>query len=203
MRSTPPVHLIGVFSLVIILLVALGLATTGSPSNSAWAQSNPTPTLAPASTVVRPLPAGWGPFTSTSYDVQNTGLSGQTCFAANADGTVGVDWSQLYHAGTDWFLTSNVTGGAGVNVVAIAPGRVNYRQDGFYPGAVVILEHKLPDGSTRYSQYGHIVNVQVSVGQLVAPGQVIGVVLNQGQNTHVHWEVRYLGWKAQLGENPE
>jgi hypothetical protein len=63
--------------------------------------------------------AGFGPYTTTDYNVQNPNLSGfKQCF--------GADWSQLWHAGEDWLKKGDPSGTAGAVVAAVANGIVRF-----------------------------------------------------------------------------
>jgi murein DD-endopeptidase MepM/ murein hydrolase activator NlpD len=102
------------------------------------------------------------------------------------------------HAGEDWSKTQGAT--AGQNVYAIAEGYVKYVNTGTfvypsgYPGAVVIVEHHLPNGEIWYSMYGHLGHAAVSTGQSVSRGQSLGPILywpaNGFDNSHLHFEIR-------------
>jgi hypothetical protein len=117
----------------------------------------------------------------------------------------GVDWSRMLHTGEDWYrldyLTRNT---AGTPVYAVADGVVARHTPGLsYPGNVVVIRHRLPEGRDIYSMYGHIANVNVVVGQAVSRGQQIATVLNQGYvgrtpgrhpswDSHLHFEMRWM-----------
>lgn len=117
----------------------------------------------------------------------------------------GVDWSRAIHTGEDWYrddyLTANT---AGSPVYAVADGVVAQHNPGIsYPGNVVLIRHRLANGRTIYSMYGHVANVRVVVGQQVTRGQQIATVLNQGYvgrtpakhptwDSHLHFEMRYI-----------
>ena len=117
----------------------------------------------------------------------------------------GVDWSRMLHAGEDWYrqdyLTANT---AGAPVYAVADGVVERHDPGIsYPGNVVLIRHRLPDGRAIYSMYGHVANVRVVQGQLVSRGQQIATVFNQGYvgrtpnrhpawDSHLHFEMRWI-----------
>jgi hypothetical protein len=104
-----------------------------------------------------------------------------------------VPLNQLVHAGEDWAHS------AGTPVVAIGEGRVVYSEYAAYPGHVVVIEHTLTEAERAnaglntnliYSMYGHLNSPIVGVGQTVTAGQQIATILNQGSNSHLHWEVR-------------
>jgi murein DD-endopeptidase MepM/ murein hydrolase activator NlpD len=130
------------------------------------------------------------------FGVRNPDLTGLNQCYFDTQAGVFVPFNQLWHAGEDWFPDSHDQ-----PINAVANGIVKYVSPPGYsfPGAVVILEHILPDGSTVYSMYGHLdpSAVKVSVGQAVTEGQeiaarVIVQTLQDGSdNTHLHWEIRY------------
>ncbi len=100
-------------------------------------------------------------------------------------------YAGAYHAGEDWCTGSNgVCDGraAGHPVYAVGNGVVRYAS-GSYPGNVVIVEHRLPNGEIWYSMYGHVVT-GVSVNQTVSRGQQIAKIFDQAGNSHLHFEIR-------------
>lgn len=115
------------------------------------------------------------------YGIKNSSLPpGNSCY--------GIDWRNLYHAGED------ASAPAGTPVKAIADGEVVYVHpvQADYPGSFVLLRHDI-SGSIFYSGYGHLQeypNMPVSENQTVSKGQVIGYVLYQGSNSHLHFEIR-------------
>lgn len=122
------------------------------------------------------------------YGIKNAFLQGGSCF--------GVPWNQIYHAGEDWFRISE--NGAnipipGAEVTAVADGTVIWAQGINYPGRVVIISHtdsSLPQ--TTYSVYSHLAEpLEIQTGDAVLRGQRLGIVLNQSDNSHLHWEIRY------------
>jgi hypothetical protein len=116
----------------------------------------------------------------------------------------GVDWSRMLHTGEDWYRNDYLSANtAGSPVYSVADGVVERHNPGIsYPGNVVIIRHRLPDGRNIYSMYGHIANVRVVQGQIVSRGQQIATVLNQGYtgrtpnrhpswDSHLHFEMRW------------
>jgi murein DD-endopeptidase MepM/ murein hydrolase activator NlpD len=58
-------------------------------------------------------------------------------------------------------------------------------------GRAVILDH----GRGVFTGFWHLSQIDVTVGQVVGKGQVVGLVGNSGLSTgpHLHWEMRVLG----------
>jgi murein DD-endopeptidase MepM/ murein hydrolase activator NlpD len=87
-----------------------------------------------------------------------------------------------YHEGQD------IDAAYGTPVQVAAPGRVIIagRQRGY--GNVVYVDH----GGGLSTRYGHLSQIDVSLGQTVARGQTIGLVGSTGRSTgpHLHYEVR-------------
>ncbi len=94
----------------------------------------------------------------------------------------GAMWSSGYHTGVDFMASSGTT------VKAVGAGTVvSAGWAGSY-GNEVIIKHA--DG--KYSQYGHLSSLAVSVGQSVTAGQRIGLAGSTGNSTgpHLHFEIR-------------
>ncbi len=79
-------------------------------------------------------------------------------------------------------------------VFAMADGRVAGTASYSSEGEMVILEHALDDGTTVYTQYGHLQEVWVVENQPVRRGQPLGRIMDYPygtcSNDHVHVEVR-------------
>lgn len=62
-------------------------------------------------------------------------------------------------------------------------------------GNVIMIEHDWMDGSVWHTVYAHLSSIQVSCGQGVYQGQVIGAVGSSGNSTgpHLHFEIRQNG----------
>ncbi|MER6256269.1 M23 family metallopeptidase [Streptomyces sp. NPDC001584] len=91
-------------------------------------------------------------------------------------------WSSGYHTGIDF------TASTGTPVHAIGPAKVVSAGWGGAYGNQVVLRHA--DGI--YSQYAHLSRIDVSEGQTIPGGQVIGLSGNTGNTSgpHLHMEVR-------------
>lgn len=102
-----------------------------------------------------------------------------------------------FHTGQDWIGSGPVT--LGMPVRAAAAGRVTFSSPTAWgrDGGVIIIEHTLTDGSTVYTQYGHITD---AFGQAfpaaftcVEAGQIIAAIADVRPAPHLHWEARTSG----------
>ncbi len=167
----------------------------------------PPQTPEPATAFDFPLdPARFGPYlpyqsgplpVDTRFGAQNPGV-GQAgkCFV-DANGNK-VAFNQLYHAGEDWFAhdihgQADGAKGSGEPVRAIANGVVTWEESLGSEGYVIVVQHILTDGQRLWSAYWHVADVQVSVGQAVQLGQVVGRIHDRSYNSHLHWEIRTFG----------
>ncbi|HLD94406.1 MAG TPA: LysM peptidoglycan-binding domain-containing M23 family metallopeptidase [Anaerolineales bacterium] len=89
--------------------------------------------------------------------------------------------SESFHYGVDF------GGGALLAIYAPAPGRVVFAGPMDIRGNATIIDH----GWGVFTAYYHQEEVQVQVGDLVEPGQIIGIVGKSGRvsGPHLHWEV--------------
>lgn len=94
----------------------------------------------------------------------------------------GAMWSSGYHTGVDFIASSGTT------VKAVGAGTVVSAGWGGSYGNEVVIRHA--DG--KYSQYGHLSSLSVSVGQSVSAGQRIGLSGSTGNSSgpHLHFEIR-------------
>lgn len=99
------------------------------------------------------------------------------------------------HYGTD------MSGGYGAKILSVLDGTVTHIVDfcvvgfpscGGNYGNYITLQHTLESGQVIYTRYAHLHQVNVSVGQSVVAGEVIGLQGNSGfsTGTHLHFEVR-------------
>ncbi len=86
-----------------------------------------------------------------------------------------------YHRGVDF------AGATGTSVLAAADGRVVLADTLHIRGRATIIDH----GWGLYTAYAHQNSIQVSLGEQVSSGQVIGTIGSTGRSTgpHLHWEV--------------
>ncbi|EFL18685.1 M23 family metallopeptidase [Streptomyces sp. C] len=96
--------------------------------------------------------------------------------------TSGAMWSSGYHTGVDFIASTGTT------IRAVGAGTVVSAGWGGAYGNEVVIKHA--DG--KYSQYGHLSSLSVSVGQSVTGGQTIGLSGATGNVTgpHLHFEIR-------------
>ena len=87
----------------------------------------------------------------------------------------------FFHTGLDF------CGRTGVAIRAPAPGEVVFTEELIVRGNSTVIDH----GWGVYTAYAHQSEIQVSVGDQVETGQVIGLVGETGRVTgpHLHWEV--------------
>ena len=90
--------------------------------------------------------------------------------------------SSEFHAGQD------IATAWGTEVIATGSGEVSFAgtQNGY--GQLVIIDH----GGGLTTRYGHLSKIEVTAGQSIARGQVLGRVGSTGRSTgpHLHYEVR-------------
>jgi murein DD-endopeptidase MepM/ murein hydrolase activator NlpD len=90
-----------------------------------------------------------------------------------------------YHTGQD------LGADEGVPIYATAAGRVVLAEPLQVRGRAVILDH----GLGVFTGFWHLSEIDVTVGQMVEQGEVIGLVGNTGLSTgpHLHWEMQVRG----------
>lgn len=141
---------------------------SASDESAAEAPAAPAPKAAPVKQQAAPASAGFvapvGGGTSTPYKA------------------AGSMWSSGYHTGVDFIASTGTT------VKAVGAGTVVSAGWGGAYGNEVVIRHA--DG--KYSQYGHLSQLSVSVGQSVTAGQRIGLSGATGNVTgpHLHFEIR-------------
>jgi murein DD-endopeptidase MepM/ murein hydrolase activator NlpD len=96
-----------------------------------------------------------------------------------------------FHSGLDF------CGQIGTELYASAPGKVVYTGELTVRGGVVVIDH----GWGIYTAYDHLSRNLVQPGDMVQPGQVIGLGGATGRTTgpHLHWEV----WVGGVQVNPQ
>lgn len=95
-----------------------------------------------------------------------------------------------FHSGLDF------CGRVGTELYAVAPGKVVYTNTLIVRGGVVVIDH----GWGVYTAYDHLSEILVEPGDIVQPGQLIGLGGATGRTTgpHLHWEV----WVGGVQVNP-
>lgn len=86
-----------------------------------------------------------------------------------------------YHGGVD------ISGDVGMPVSASASGKVVLATELQVRGGTIVLDH----GLGVYTAYYHLAVIQVTEGQVINRGDIIGQVGNTGLSTgaHLHWEM--------------
>ena len=133
---------------------------------------------------------------TTTYTSQNINVSAGFIKPINGRITSPFGWrvhpifrSRSFHSGVD------IAGPYRGNVRAANSGRVIYASWYGGYGKVVILDHGRVNGIPTTTLYAHLNSWNVSAGQYVSKGQVIGFEGTTGYSTgpHVHFEVRLNG----------
>ncbi len=93
-----------------------------------------------------------------------------------------------FHKGID------IRGKSGEKVHAINKGRVVLADNLFFGGNTVILDH----GQGIYSIYMHLSKINISKGEIVKQGQIVGLVGATGRATgpHLHFGIKVVGIDA-------
>jgi murein DD-endopeptidase MepM/ murein hydrolase activator NlpD len=99
--------------------------------------------------------------------------------------TYGKDPTLSAHAGEDFSAPF------GTPVYAPAAGQVVLAETLFVRGNAIVLDH----GNGVFTGYWHLSELDVELGEAVAPGQLLGKVGSTGLSTgaHLHWELRIAG----------
>ncbi|WP_406185872.1 peptidoglycan DD-metalloendopeptidase family protein [Streptomyces sp. NBC_01006] len=148
----------------------------GSTDAKGAADAAPAPAAAPAKKNTAAKPAA-GTVSAAGFVAPVSGGGISTQYK-----TPGAMWSSGYHTGVDFIASSGTT------VRAVGAGTVVSAGWGGAYGNEVVIRHA--DG--KYSQYGHLSQLSVSVGQSVTGGQTIGLSGSTGNSTgpHLHFEIR-------------
>lgn len=101
---------------------------------------------------------------------------------------------RAWHTGDDWNGPGPGDADLGLPVYATANGVVI--ASGYYTpswGNIIVLRHALPNGATLWTQYAHLNERLVQVGQTVERSQQIGTIGKGANNmwpAHLHYEMR-------------
>ena len=161
------------------------------------------PVIEPGAEIV--IPGGWREFRQWVVPTiwrANAGASrgipgGCEVPAGGAVGSGFFSWpaANQYLSGNDYWsghLAIDIAAGTGASVYAADSGVVVYAAPigGGY-GNMVMIDH----GNTFHSLYAHLSQINVSCGQSVSQGQVIGYAGSSGNSTgpHLHFEIRQMG----------
>ena len=117
--------------------------------------------------------------------------------------------SGAIHKGVDYRASVGTPVVAAVDGVVVHAGRHVYKKGwGFAFGIHVIIDNDhLPDGTAGlWAGYCHLSGVNVSVGQRVRKGQVVGISGNTGNSTgpHLHFQIlSQRTWNPTKHKNPQ
>lgn len=195
--------MVGILAVLALFEVRRYQGDTASPGIA------PTPlpareTAALAATFDYPLdPAHFGayiprrsgpPPVDTRFSAQNPALGNTGKCFVDRNGE-NIPFSQLYHAGEDWFALNErgriaLGKAAGQPVHAVANGIVESITLMGFDGYVIIVGHILPDGEAVWSVYWHVADVQIAEGEAISQGQTLAYIHDRGLNSHLHWEIR-------------
>lgn len=129
--------------------------------------------------------------TNAIYSRITTGIVPQETFSSPIPGVAGTNFGERRifngaprapHSGADLHAA------AGTPVHATNRGRIVLAKNLFFTGNTVIIDH----GLGVYSLYAHLSRIDVTPGQTVTNGQLLGLVGATGRVTapHLHWGMR-------------
>ncbi|MBK6748922.1 MAG: M23 family metallopeptidase [Acidobacteria bacterium] len=103
-----------------------------------------------------------------------------------------LEFGENAHLGEDWNKNTGGNTDCGEPVYAAANGVVTYAADaGVGWGNVIIVEHTLPSGDKVQTLYGHLIEIQKSVGEVKIREQIGKVGNANGRYPcHLHFEIR-------------
>lgn len=169
-----------------VMIPATALASGSGRTALGYARLEAPASIRPDSATMHGAGLTLAPSATTADLTENLHHLGR--FLWPAHGTITTYFSQS-HPGID------IANAVGTQEVAADAGRVIFAGWGEY-GIYVEIDH----GNGFQTVYGHMSAVSVQVGQLVTPGQLIGLMGSTGRSTgpHVHFEIRY----QNVAQNP-
>jgi murein DD-endopeptidase MepM/ murein hydrolase activator NlpD len=92
----------------------------------------------------------------------------------------------FYHTGIDFPVCA-----PNLNIYAPAAGQVVVAEELYVKGKAIVIDH----GWGVFSIYAHLLEFNVNVGDMVQPGDLIGLIGNTGRSAgpHLHFEIDILG----------
>lgn len=170
----------------------------------------PTPGRAPVSAWRPPLyPTPWAPTPHDHFFFSRPIAADEVNWPLADYRYGGVFLPGVVHTGVD------IPVRVGTPVLAAGPGRVTWAGYGLYRGVeditdpyglAIAIKHDFGyQGDTLFTVYGHLLRVDVLIGQHVETGEVIGLSGDTGKVTgpHLHFEVRIGKNKYFVSRNPE
>ncbi|MBG6223684.1 murein DD-endopeptidase MepM/ murein hydrolase activator NlpD [Arthrobacter sp. CAN_A2] len=179
---------------------AAAAAETARRAAEAAAANKPAPApvqpqaVAPVAPVI-PDPPAVAPSTPTAFGLRSPvggPISSGFGWRPTPVGTIDFNGTGGYvHTGIDYGV------GCGTPLYAPAAGEVWYADSDVLPGAGnrIVLDHGVVGGNVLATNYYHLTNYVVSVGQRVSAGQLIGYTGTTGnsQGCHLHFETMLNG----------
>lgn len=112
-------------------------------------------------------------------------------FQVPVKGRFSSPWGRKRYVNGKWWgqhQGADIAAGTGTPVKSDAGGTVVFAQELRMRGNTVVVDH----GRNLFSAYNHLSRIDVTVGQRVNAGQLLGAVGATGFSTgaHLHWEVR-------------
>jgi murein DD-endopeptidase MepM/ murein hydrolase activator NlpD len=91
------------------------------------------------------------------------------------------DGRQYYHSGLD------LRAQKGTPIPAASAGTIAFADHMVVPGNMVVVDH----GGGVFSRYMHLSKIEVSVGESIARGQILGLsgATGRAEAPHLHWEI--------------
>lgn len=153
-------------------------AATPTPAPTFTPPPAPPPTTGEHLILGRPVPADTSPWTDKVYP-----------YGSTRGGTLQPHHGVEFNVGTG---TPVLAAASGTVVVAGDDLMLAYGPTTNFYGNLVVIDHGPVAGQPLYTLYGHLSQVSVGVGEVVAEGQPIGLSGDSGvaYGPHLHFEVR-------------
>ncbi|NLY10104.1 MAG: M23 family metallopeptidase [Firmicutes bacterium] len=185
----------GRLSLILVLILFVSgcsfLAGKGpdifDPGEKDYVEDSIEPSDEPSDSIDPAVPIADG------FDFPVGGRNGEGWAITGYDFLVWSNASNSWHPGEDWNIPGAGDGDWGEPVYSIGHGVVVFSGWNTAQGNIVTIEHQLANGSKVWSQYAHLDQRYVQVGETVERRQEIGTV-GRGPNNrftaHLHFEIR-------------
>jgi len=178
------------------LYLSMALIILAALSGGAWYASRRLPEVektAPANPAISSTPLIIPVSDGFDYPV---GTSKRTTQANDGDGWYNArDFGESNHLGEDWNKETGGNTDCGLPVYAVSRGTIVFAADaGAGWGKVLIIRHRLPDGTEVETLYGHLSSMTRTSGD-VRRREAIGSIGDAGgvYPCHLHFELRLSG----------